>query len=73
MEFSKSLNILKLCNILYLEDEENIRKNILQILKFIFKDVFEASNGIDGLEIFKNNQIDFILSDINMPHLSGIE
>jgi len=73
MEFNKSLNILKLCNILYLEDEENIRKNILQILKFIFKDVFEASNGIDGLEIFKNNQIDFILSDINMPHLSGIE
>lgn len=73
MKFKKSLDILKSFSILYLEDEKNIKENILQILKFMFKDVFEASNGKDGFEIFKNNKIDLILSDINMPLLSGIE
>ena len=32
-----------------------------------------ANNGAEGLEALKNNDIDFIFSDINMPVMSGLE
>lgn len=73
MSHNIAVKLLKSMNILYLEDEDNIRENVTEVLKYICYGVFEASNAKDGLEIFKNNKIDIILSDINMPDLSGIE
>lgn len=35
--------------------------------------VFEAGNGIDGLEMLKAERVDLILSDINMPSMDGLE
>jgi len=35
--------------------------------------VFEAGSGIDGLEVLKTQQVDLILSDINMPSMDGLE
>lgn len=32
-----------------------------------------AENGAQGVEIFKNNPIDFIFSDINMPVMGGFD
>ena len=35
--------------------------------------VYEASNGAEGLAVIGNNQVDLILSDINMPVMDGLE
>lgn len=73
MENQFGLKILKSLNILYLEDEDNIRENVSKVLSFICKNVYSARNVNEALEFFKNEQIDIILSDISMPELSGID
>ncbi|MGA3159698.1 MAG: response regulator [Terracidiphilus sp.] len=35
--------------------------------------IFEAGSGIEGLDVLKGQQVDLILSDINMPVMDGLE
>jgi len=35
--------------------------------------VFEAGSGTDGLDLLKAQQVDLILTDINMPSMDGLE
>jgi CheY-like chemotaxis protein len=58
--------------ILYVEDEEDTRIQISEILQMFFKKVVVEENGKEGLESFINNPIDLILSDISMPIMDGI-
>ncbi|MDX9742765.1 MAG: response regulator [Arcobacteraceae bacterium] len=66
---------LRTITILYVEDESALRKQETRIYNKIFKEVFEAEDGVEALEIFKNNQdkIDVIITDINMPKMSGLD
>lgn len=64
---------LKNKTILYVEDDDELMQRVLTILDEFFNLVFVAKNGLEALEIFKKNEIDIILSDINLPKLSGIE
>ncbi|WP_294961319.1 response regulator transcription factor [Sulfurimonas sp.] len=67
--------IIRLQNlsILYAEDEIGIRKNIADSLGYYAKEVYQASNGQEAFEIYKDKKPDIILSDIHMPILNGIE
>lgn len=60
-------------NILFLEDDLIIRNNYSNYLEKYFINVFEASNAIDALKIFKSEKIDFILADVEMEGINGIE
>lgn len=66
---------LRTITILYVEDEGTLRKQETKIYNKIFKEVFEAEDGVEALEIFKNNQdkIDIVITDINMPKMSGLD
>ncbi len=64
---------LKPLRILYAEDEYGIRKNILKTLRYYTKEVYEATNGKEALEIYFEKKPDIILSDIHMPIMDGIE
>jgi len=66
---------LRTITILYVEDESALRKQETRIYNKIFKEVFEAEDGVEALEVFKNNQdkIDIIITDINMPKMSGLD
>ena len=66
------LKITKPLTILYVEDNEEVSKNMLKILGKFFDNIIFAENGKDGLEKFNQHRIDIIISDINMPELSGI-
>ncbi len=66
-------SILKDLHVLYIEDEENIRKNITKTLKLLIKDVTDISDTTTAFEILQNKQIDLIICDINMPNENGIE
>ena len=63
--------LLKKVNILYVEDDENIRGELTSLLKNFVGEVFTAYDGQNGYEVFTQNssKIDLILSDINMPRL----
>ena len=62
----------KTFNILYIEDDKALVHKIKLILQKIFKSVFVASNGEEALKIFKSNNINLIISDINMPIIDGL-
>ena len=63
-------------NILVADDEEIIRKNFIKRInrtQVNFDNIYDAGNGIEALSLFKENQIEVALLDINMPFLSGLE
>jgi len=66
---------LQLITILYIEDDEIVRVQTEKILTKIFKKVYVASNGEEGLIEYKNNikKIDIIITDINMPKMNGLD
>lgn len=69
------IDFLKNVCILYVEDHKETQDKIYELLKNIFKKVYLASNGEEGLNLFieKKDSIDIIVSDINMPSISGLE
>jgi len=61
-------------NILIVDDEKELRYMIKYFLKTLDNiNFYEAENGLQALEIYKNSKIDLILLDINMPVLNGIQ
>ncbi len=61
----------KKVKILCVEDEQDIRENIAEILRDEGFEVFEAANGKQGFEVFMQSKPDLIISDIMMPELDG--
>lgn len=59
--------------ILVVDDEIEIRKAINIYLSNEGYEVFEAKDGIEALEVLKEEEISLILMDIMMPRLNGIE
>jgi PAS domain S-box-containing protein len=67
--------LLKRLKALYVEDDKHIRTELSALLSNFFGKVYTADDGAKGLETYLKNQddIDVIISDINMPKLTGIE
>ncbi len=63
----------KKLKVLYVEDNPIARKGMLETLSIFFDEIAIADDGVDGLESFKNNSYDLIITDINMPRMNGIE
>ncbi len=65
--------LLKNLRILYVEDEEDVRRNAVEYLKRIAKEVLEASNGKEAIKVWSEEQPDIIITDISMPKLNGLD
>lgn len=57
--------------IVLIEDNEDVRENIAEILELSSYKVFPASNGKEGVKQVQENLPDLILCDIMMPELDG--
>ncbi len=57
--------------ILIVDDESKIREVIREYAEFEGYDVTEATNGIEAVNMCKNNSYDIIVMDIMMPKLDG--
>ncbi|MFL0162956.1 response regulator [Aquirufa salirivi] len=60
-------------NVLLAEDNEILRTSLSFFLKKQGFQVSPFSNGKDALESLQNQVYDIILTDINMPGVSGLE
>ncbi|MDI1471802.1 MAG: response regulator [Thermodesulfovibrio sp.] len=59
--------------VLVVDDDKTTRKMLSLILKSKGYDVVTAENGMDGLQKLGLEQINLILTDMNMPYMDGIE
>jgi len=65
--------------VLYVEDDEQIRKSTKKLFLNYFKNVDIASDGLEALDMYntyyKENGLyyDLVISDISMPNMDGLE
>ena len=62
-------------NVLVVDDSPTLRKMVIFALKKMYDiaNKFEAGDGLEALDILTSNKIDFIICDINMPNMNGLE
>lgn len=61
-----------MAKILSVDDSKVIRDLVVAVLSKHGHEVVTANDGAEGLAEVRNNQFDLILSDINMPVMTGI-
>ncbi|GAA4333674.1 sigma-54 dependent transcriptional regulator [Mucilaginibacter gynuensis] len=62
-----------MAKILIIDDERAIRSTLREILEYEDYQVEDVDNGIDGLELIRNNDYDLVLCDIKMNRMDGME
>jgi two-component system chemotaxis response regulator CheY len=63
-------------DVLIVDDSAAIRKILQRVLRqteMPIGNIVEAGDGCEGLEVMRNQPIQMILSDINMPNMDGLE
>ncbi len=58
-------------NILIVEDEKEIREGVSEYLAEVGYSVISAEDGMQAIELFKNNKIDLVILDIMLPKANG--
>lgn len=58
--------------VLVVEDNDDMRRYICSILRDHYS-LLEARNGIEALQVLTEQNVDFIISDLMMPGMDGVE
>ena len=68
------MDVNKKIKILVVDDFATMRKVIRNLLKQSgYENVTEAEDGVAAMNMLKSTKIDFVISDWNMPNMTGIE
>ena len=59
-------------SILVVEDDKEIRQGIEIYLRNQGYQVYQASNGVEGLEVIKSRELHLVILDVMMPVMDGI-
>ena len=59
--------------VLYVEDEDSIRKQVRKTLLNLFDCVDVATDGVEALSMHKEKKYDLIITDLKMPNMDGVE
>ena len=60
--------------ILVVDDFATMRKVIRNLLKQVgYENIVEAEDGVLALRVLKSQKIDLVISDWNMPNMTGLE
>jgi len=63
-------------NLLIVDDSRSMRaviRKVVEMSGFATQEFYEAGSGQEALEVMAERQVDLVLSDINMPEMSGLE
>ncbi|MBF0465783.1 MAG: response regulator [Nitrospirae bacterium] len=69
--FNNSGILDELC-VLYVEDEAAVRLNVGESLMRLCRNLYLASNGKEGLDIYVAYRPDIVITDIRMPKMNGL-
>jgi len=59
--------------IMFVEDEESVRESLYDILKRLFSNIIVAKDGQEGVAKCMSEKPDIVITDINMPVMSGLD
>ena len=65
-----------LLDVLIVDDSAAIRKILQRVLRQMdlqLGEIHEAGDGREAVEILKSRRVGLVLSDMNMPHMDGLE
>ncbi len=65
--------VLRRLSCLYVEDDVNLQKVVSIVLGDLFGELWCASDGREGLNLFHEKKPDLVVTDIRMPVMSGID
>jgi two-component system chemotaxis response regulator CheY len=64
----------KSIKILVVDDFATMRKVIRNLLKQVgYENIVEAEDGVNALRVLKSQKIDLVVSDWNMPNMTGLD
>ncbi len=62
-----------MARILIIDDEDELRSMLRQMLEQAGYEVTEAVNGAEGIQLYEQDTHDLIITDIIMPEKEGVE
>ncbi len=65
--------LCKNLKVLYVEDDISIQNVMSEYLGKFFKEVVTSSDGVEGLNAYKNDTFDLVITDLSMPNMDGLE
>lgn len=65
--------VLKSATLLLVEDDARIREKFTRLLELYVNKIYEAPNGKKALELYKKYKPSFIITDVEMPDMDGLE
>ncbi|MCC6797146.1 MAG: response regulator [Candidatus Hydrogenedentes bacterium] len=63
-------------NVLIVDDSETVRAILAKTMRMAempINELYNAANGQEALEVLRNKWVDLVLTDINMPVMTGVE
>jgi two-component system, chemotaxis family, chemotaxis protein CheY len=63
-------------NVLIVDDSSAIRKILQRVLRQVeapISEIYEAADGVEALAVLGKEKVSFVLSDINMPNMDGLQ
>lgn len=73
MDHKKFAKKMELSTLLYIEDDEQLRKHFTEFLSRYSQNVYACEDAQAGMALYEEIKPDIILLDINLPGMNGIE
>ena len=72
-EISRKIKMVKQLKILVVDDDDQIREVLTDMLSIDDYETVACADGYAALEAFKENTFDLVITDLGMPGMSGLE
>jgi two-component system chemotaxis response regulator CheY len=59
--------------IITVDDAQTIRRLVGYTLRGVGHNVIEAQDGVEALQVLEKQDVDLVITDVNMPNMDGLE